>query len=151
MAREGNGGVAAAARSLAPPPHPLTWCVGQGACLCAGARAAKHRVCLVPTALRADAWEAARSERGREPVQAGVDVRAGAVQGGKAMRGVGGVKRTFIRPAYNLAKKVMPKISPTEEAALSSGTISWYVHFLKSLHYSDFKQHSWAKSVENFR
>ena len=24
-------------------------------------------------------------------------------------------------------------------------------HFLKSLHYSDFKQHSWAKSVENFR
>jgi len=68
--------------------------------------------------------------------------RAGAVQGGKAVRVAGGAKRTFIRPAYNLAKKVMPKISPTEEAALSSGTISWYIHILKSLRYSDFKQHS---------
>jgi hypothetical protein len=66
-------------------------------------------------------------------------MRAGAVQGGKAMRAAGGAKRTFIRPAYDLAKKVMPKISPTEEAALSSGTISWYIHFLKSLLYSDFK------------
>ena len=34
-------------------------------------------------------------------------------------------KRTYIRPAYNLAKKIMPKISDTEAAALSSGTISW--------------------------
>lgn len=34
-------------------------------------------------------------------------------------------KRTFIRPAYNIAKRVMPKISDTEAAALSSGTISW--------------------------
>ena len=41
------------------------------------------------------------------------------------MRVAAGVKRTFIRPAYNLAKKVMPKISDTEAAALSSGTISW--------------------------
>ena len=32
-------------------------------------------------------------------------------------------KRTFIMPAYNLAKSIMPKISPTEEAALNSGTI----------------------------
>mmetsp|Transcript_55721 Transcript_55721/g.132983 ORF Transcript_55721/g.132983 Transcript_55721/m.132983 type:complete len:766 (+) Transcript_55721:102-2399(+) len=32
-------------------------------------------------------------------------------------------KRTYIRPAYELAKRIMPKISPTEEAALNSGTI----------------------------
>ena len=32
-------------------------------------------------------------------------------------------KRTFIAPAYNLAKKIMPKISETEAAALNSGTI----------------------------
>lgn len=34
-------------------------------------------------------------------------------------------RRNFIRPAYELAKKVMPKISDTEAAALSSGTISF--------------------------
>ena len=28
-------------------------------------------------------------------------------------------KRTFIAPAYNLAKKIMPKISETEAAALN--------------------------------
>ncbi len=50
--------------------------------------------------------------------------RARAVQGGKAMRVAAGTKRTFIRPAYNLAKKVMPKISDTEAAALSSGTVT---------------------------
>jgi acyl-CoA dehydrogenase len=33
--------------------------------------------------------------------------------------------RTFIAPAYNLAKKVMPKISDTERAALNSGTIAF--------------------------
>jgi acyl-CoA dehydrogenase len=33
--------------------------------------------------------------------------------------------RSFIAPAYNLAKKVMPKISDTERAALNSGTIAF--------------------------
>eukprot|EP00281_Chroomonas_sp_CCMP1168_P016748 CAMPEP_0206216182 /NCGR_PEP_ID=MMETSP0047_2-20121206/2586_1 /ASSEMBLY_ACC=CAM_ASM_000192 /TAXON_ID=195065 /ORGANISM="Chroomonas mesostigmatica_cf, Strain CCMP1168" /LENGTH=772 /DNA_ID=CAMNT_0053638515 /DNA_START=39 /DNA_END=2357 /DNA_ORIENTATION=+ len=33
--------------------------------------------------------------------------------------------RTFIGPAYSLAKKVMPKISETEQAALNSGTIAF--------------------------
>jgi len=32
-------------------------------------------------------------------------------------------RRPFITPAYNLAKKIMPKISDTEAAALNSGTI----------------------------
>jgi len=32
-------------------------------------------------------------------------------------------QRTYIRPAYELAKRIMPKISPTEDAALNSGTI----------------------------
>ncbi|KAG8463718.1 hypothetical protein KFE25_003991 [Diacronema lutheri] len=34
-------------------------------------------------------------------------------------------RRTFIRPAYELAKRVMPKISPTERAALDSGMVSF--------------------------
>lgn len=48
-------------------------------------------------------------------------------QAGKAMVHIhqAAAKRTYIRPAYNLAKKIMPKISDTEAAALSSGTISW--------------------------
>eukprot|EP00292_Cryptomonas_paramecium_P033731 CAMPEP_0113678414 /NCGR_PEP_ID=MMETSP0038_2-20120614/9933_1 /TAXON_ID=2898 /ORGANISM="Cryptomonas paramecium" /LENGTH=332 /DNA_ID=CAMNT_0000596047 /DNA_START=22 /DNA_END=1017 /DNA_ORIENTATION=+ /assembly_acc=CAM_ASM_000170 len=33
--------------------------------------------------------------------------------------------RTFIRPVYNLAKSVMPKISDTERAALDSGTVAF--------------------------
>jgi len=33
--------------------------------------------------------------------------------------------RNFITPAYNLAKKIMPKISDTERAALQSGTIKF--------------------------
>lgn len=33
--------------------------------------------------------------------------------------------RAFIKPAYDLAKKVMPKISPTEDAALKAGTIGF--------------------------
>lgn len=30
-------------------------------------------------------------------------------------------KRNFIKPAYELAKKIMPKISNTEAAALNAG------------------------------
>jgi hypothetical protein len=33
--------------------------------------------------------------------------------------------RGFIRPAYNLAKKIMPKISNTEAAALNAGTVGF--------------------------
>jgi acyl-CoA dehydrogenase len=33
--------------------------------------------------------------------------------------------RTFFMPAYNLAKRVMPKISETERAALDSGTVAF--------------------------
>ena len=33
--------------------------------------------------------------------------------------------RSFIGPAYNLAKRIMPKISPTEQAALDAGTIGF--------------------------
>jgi acyl-CoA dehydrogenase len=33
--------------------------------------------------------------------------------------------RAFITPAYNLAKRVMPKISDTERAALDSGTVAF--------------------------
>lgn len=36
-----------------------------------------------------------------------------------------GPKRTFIKPAYDLAKKVMPKISNTEAAALNAGTVGF--------------------------
>lgn len=36
-----------------------------------------------------------------------------------------GQVRSFIAPAYSLAKKVMPKISETEAAALESGTIAF--------------------------
>lgn len=34
-------------------------------------------------------------------------------------------KRTFIKPAYDLAKKIMPKISNTEAAALNAGTVGF--------------------------
>eukprot|EP00904_Undaria_pinnatifida_P009717 jgi/Undpi1/5876/HiC_scaffold_2.g01150.m1 len=34
-------------------------------------------------------------------------------------------QRTFIKPAYNLAKKITPKISATEAAALEAGTIGF--------------------------
>lgn len=34
-------------------------------------------------------------------------------------------KRAFIKPAYDLAKKVMPKISNTEAAALNAGTVGF--------------------------
>ena len=34
-------------------------------------------------------------------------------------------KKTFIKPAYDLAKKVMPKISNTEAAALNAGTVGF--------------------------
>jgi acyl-CoA dehydrogenase len=33
--------------------------------------------------------------------------------------------RSFFMPAYNLAKRVMPKISETERAALDSGTVAF--------------------------
>lgn len=36
-----------------------------------------------------------------------------------------GNRRFFIKPAYNLAKRVMPKISPTEAAALNAGTVGF--------------------------
>eukprot|EP01041_Mallomonas_annulata_P012399 gene12399-26088_t len=35
------------------------------------------------------------------------------------------MKREFIRPAYELAKRIMPKISPTEAAALQAGTVGF--------------------------
>ncbi|CAM9656701.1 unnamed protein product [Ascophyllum nodosum] len=35
------------------------------------------------------------------------------------------LRRTFIKPAYNLAKKITPKISATEAAALDAGTIGF--------------------------
>ncbi len=34
-------------------------------------------------------------------------------------------QRTFIPAAYNLAKKIMPKISKTEDAALQAGTVGF--------------------------
>lgn len=34
-------------------------------------------------------------------------------------------KRNYIKPAYDLAKKVMPKISSTENAALNAGTVGF--------------------------
>lgn len=34
-------------------------------------------------------------------------------------------QRAFIAPAYNLAKKIMPKISKTEDAALQAGTVGF--------------------------
>jgi len=34
-------------------------------------------------------------------------------------------KRQLFNPAYSLAKKVMPKISPTEAAALQAGTVGF--------------------------
>lgn len=34
-------------------------------------------------------------------------------------------KRTYIKPAYDLAKKIMPKISATEAAALNAGTVGF--------------------------
>ena len=46
------------------------------------------------------------------------------VQTGAAVAAMG-ARRQYVRPAYELAKKVMPKISDTEAAALSSGTISF--------------------------
>lgn len=42
----------------------------------------------------------------------------------KQMNGIVG-KRNYITPAYNLAKKVMPKISNTESAALNAGTVGF--------------------------
>jgi acyl-CoA dehydrogenase len=47
-----------------------------------------------------------------------------AVQGGKAAISRS-AKRNYIAPAYNLAKKIMPKISETEAAALNSGTVAF--------------------------
>ena len=46
------------------------------------------------------------------------------MQGGKAVLARTS-KRNFIAPAYNLAKKIMPKISETEAAALNSGTVAF--------------------------
>jgi alkylation response protein AidB-like acyl-CoA dehydrogenase len=46
------------------------------------------------------------------------------MQGGKAVLARAS-KRNFIAPAYNLAKKIMPKISETEAAALNSGTVAF--------------------------
>ena len=46
------------------------------------------------------------------------------VQGGKVALSRA-AKRTYITPAYNLAKKIMPKISETEAAALNSGTVAF--------------------------
>jgi hypothetical protein len=34
-------------------------------------------------------------------------------------------KRNYIKPAYDMAKKVMPKISNTEAAALNAGTVGF--------------------------
>lgn len=34
-------------------------------------------------------------------------------------------QRHFVKPAYNLAKKIMPKISNTEAAALNAGTVGF--------------------------
>ena len=34
-------------------------------------------------------------------------------------------KRSYIKPAYDLAKKIMPKISNTEAAALNAGTVGF--------------------------
>ena len=36
-----------------------------------------------------------------------------------------GTRRGFIKPAYDLAKKIMPKISATEDAALKAGTVGF--------------------------
>lgn len=36
-----------------------------------------------------------------------------------------GNTRSFIKPAYDLAKKIMPKISATESAALNAGTVGF--------------------------
>ena len=47
-----------------------------------------------------------------------------AVRGGKAVLSRA-AKRNYIAPAYNLAKKIMPKISETEAAALNSGTVAF--------------------------
>lgn len=43
----------------------------------------------------------------------------------KSVRLHGVARRTFIAPAYNLAKKVTPAISSTEAAALNAGTIGF--------------------------
>ena len=37
----------------------------------------------------------------------------------------GSTHRQYVKPAYNLVKKVMPKISATEAAALRAGTIGF--------------------------
>jgi alkylation response protein AidB-like acyl-CoA dehydrogenase len=42
-----------------------------------------------------------------------------------ALRATSQIDRTFIKPAYDLAKKVTPKISATEAAALDAGTIGF--------------------------
>ena len=42
-----------------------------------------------------------------------------------ALRSTSQIDRTFIKPAYDLAKKVTPKISATEAAALDAGTIGF--------------------------
>lgn len=44
-----------------------------------------------------------------------------------SLRGQGSVqqKRQFFNAAYQLAKKVTPKISPTEAAALDAGTVGF--------------------------
>ena len=50
--------------------------------------------------------------------------RSSFLQGGQAVVSRAS-KRNYITPAYNLAKRIMPKISETEAAALNSGTVAF--------------------------
>lgn len=43
-------------------------------------------------------------------------------------------KRCYIKPAYDLAKRIMPKISATEAAALNAGTGITYIHTYMHTH-----------------
>lgn len=42
----------------------------------------------------------------------------------RALKGLAG-RRGYIKPAYDLAKKIMPNVSATERAALNAGTVGF--------------------------
>ena len=59
-------------------------------------------------------------------------MRKSIIIGGKGSLRSNGVvvlsKRSFIQPAYDLAKRIMPKVSNTEKAALNAGTVGFDGH-----------------------
>ena len=70
-----------------------------------------------------DAERSAQRPRGTFYAMLGFSNRSVAPRLARVARSRRAPLRTFIPPAYNLAKKIMPKISKTEAAALDAGTV----------------------------